>query len=148
MQTKIFDTWEKKVCYIDEAEFSDLVEKWKLKITNEYPNRRYKACWDVDYILMKPEDWTIEVSEKEKCLWQKYKYCIHSKIWRFPDEPIARYKKVNIWYRWMITRYKVEFDEWIWFEENWWSANIYTNDRNWLRRMKMQESWFKVVDID
>lgn len=148
MKTKFFNTGENNVCYIDKEEFENMVDKWEIKIVKEFPNWRYKECEDWTYILMNPEDRTIEISEKEKCMNQKYKYCIHSKIWRFPDEPIARYKKVNIWYQWMITRYKVEFDEWIWFEENWWSANIYTNERNGSRRMKLQEAWFKVIDID
>lgn len=148
MKTKVFNTWEKNVCYIDKTDFEKEVEEWTIKIEKEFPNWRYKECWDIDYILMEPEDWTIEVSEKNKCLWQKYRYSIHSKIWWFPDEPIATYKKINIWYQWKLTRYKIEFDSWVWFEENGWSANIYTNDRNWLRRSKMQAAWFKVVDID
>ena len=148
MKTKIFNTWEKNVCYIDEQDFEKEIAEWTIKLVKDFPNWRYKECSDADYILMKPEDWTIEVSEKDRCMWQKYRYCIHSKIGWFPDEPIAKYKKVNIGYQWMLTRYKIEFDEDIWFEENGWSANIYTNDRNWTWRYKLQEAWFKVVDID
>lgn len=148
MRTKIYETGDKKICYIDKEDFEISVEKWEIKLNKEYPNWRYKECEDCDYILMDKEDWNIEVSSKSKCMWQKYRYQIHSNLWWFPDEPIARYKKINVWYQWMITRYKIEFDEWIWFEENWWSANIYTNDRNWTWRNKLQEAWFRVIDID
>lgn len=148
MKTKIFNAWEKNICYIDEQDFEKEVAEWTIKLVKDFPNWRYKECSDADYILMKPEDWTLEVSSKKISPYQEHRYRISSKIWWFPDEPIAKYKKVNVWYQWTLTRYNIEFEDWIGFEKNWESGSLYTNDRNWNWRNKLQEAWFEVIDVD
>lgn len=149
MKTKEFDFRWKKECFIDKSEFEELIKKWELVIKEEYPNEKIKLCnnW-VQYMLMDKEDWIIKVSWKEKCMWQYHKYKVHSNLGWFPSVVVAKeylpaFKGWN-WER----RYKEVLVDWIDFEENWWSMNLYTNDRNWEWRKMLEDNKFTVIDVD
>lgn len=146
---KYFLNREQKVCYIDREEFYDMVNRWDIVITKEFPNVRIKECNDgCRYELMGNWDWVIEVSEKDRCMGQYHKYQVHSKLGRFPTEPIVdRYRPAFVGWWWKI-RYEEIYVKGIEWEENWGSMNMYTNDRNGKWRKLMTKAWFKVIDVD
>lgn len=146
MQTKIFEHWEDKKVYVDKSDFLEKVKNNELEIQEEYPNEKIKLCTNgICYELMDEKDWIIEVYEWVKCRGQSHKYQLHSNIGRFPTEPIATYTKAFRWRndKW---RYREDLIEWVEYEENWWSANLYTNELNGEWRKKMIDAWFKVVN--
>lgn len=144
MKTEIYDTWSKRVCYIDKKDFEEAVKKWQFKVEKEFPNWRYKECSDnLTCILMEEDDWKLEMKEWS-FLNNQYKYQIHSTIWRFPTEIIAKFKRMNVWYKWSIVRYDQILDEWIWMEESNCSPYIYVNEQNWSWRTKLENAWFKI----
>lgn len=149
MRTKIYSCGgrDNNHCFIDKEDFLKLIHGHYDSVKN-YPNEKLKWYKGVDYQLMDEDDWIIEVSSQQKCMGQEHKYQVHCNFGRFPDEVITK-EYVPAFRGWDGSmRYKTVLVDWIDYEENGGSANLYTNDRNGVRRTMLEEQGFKVVDID